>query len=201
MDPTTKPMMPRFKRSFWVAVILLILACIFAEVGFFVIRWPAQWLFLLPAFLFSVIGVVMFAVSVFKDRKVWRTFATQVHLFTVIVLGGAVVALLWLNLKPRVYTTDDRVSDQIIKTTSHGWPFPLHQRYDIKAYVQEYGEFEFGPDLGYSRPYRQFVDQVGISELWPFLPWNLLHWFLMLFVILLICESFLRKARNREGRG
>lgn len=197
MDPTTKPVMPRFKRSFWVAVILLILACIFADVGTFVIRWPAQWLFALPALLFLLIGVVMFAVSVFKDRKVWRRFATQVHLFTVIVLCVTAVALLWLNLKPSVDTTYDRISDKVIKTTSHGWPFPLHHRYDIKAYVQEY---EFGP-LGDSRPYRQFVDQVGILELWPFWPGNLLHWFVILFVILLISESVLRRTRNRQERG
>lgn len=184
-------MTPRFRRSLWVGIILLILGCVFADVATFLTAWPRNALVGLPSLPLILIGLIVFAVSAFKDREVWRSFVRQVNSLTLIVLCVTVGALIWINLTPRAATEQRfRRDDPIMKTTSRGWPFPLHLRVDTTEFQVESG---LGPRES-EYPLRQL--NFTREEFVPWVYWlmNFLHWFLILFVTFLICEGILRRA-------
>lgn len=180
------PMFPRFRQSLWVAIILLILGCAFADVATFLTAWPRSALVGLPTLPLILTGFIVFAVSVFKDRKAWQRFVREGYSLTLIVLCVPLAGLIWINLTPRVDTEPRfRRDDPMIKTTSRGWPFPLHQRVDKTEFQVRVG---LGPrELEY--PLRQ--ESFTREEFVPWIYWlmNVLHWFLILLVILLVCEG------------
>lgn len=182
---------PRFRRSLWVGIILLILGCVFADVATFLTAWPRNALVGLPSLPLILIGLLVFSISAFKDRDVWRSFVRQVHSLTLIVLCVTVGGLVWMNLRPRVDTEPRfRRDDPIITTKSRGWPFPLHLKVDTTEFQAEFG---LGPrELEYPLRQKNFTREEFVP--WVYWLMNFLHWFLILFVILLVCEVILRRA-------
>ncbi len=187
MNLNMLPTVPRFRRSLWVAIILLVLGCVFADVATFLTAWPRSALVALPSLPLILSGLMVFAISVFKDRKTWQRLVRQVHFLTLIVLSVVVGGLIWLNLTPRVDTVERfRRDDPIIKSTARGWPFPLYIKVDTTEFQPQPGpgprESEF--------PLRQNkFTREGFVETSIFWFMNFLHWFLILLVILLVCEG------------
>ncbi|MFZ0060447.1 MAG: hypothetical protein WAL47_00255, partial [Pyrinomonadaceae bacterium] len=185
-----------FRRSLWIAIICLIFGCVFVDVAHFLVGWPGEGLVALPALLLIPIGLIVFAVSVFKDRNLWQRFLRQTHSLTLIVLCVIVGELIWMNLNPRVSTVPRfRRDDPIIKTTARGWPFPLHDSADITNFQTVFG---LGPR---ESEYPLLQTDSRREEFMPWEYWlmNLLHWFLILFVVLLVCEGSYRRLVNDSG--
>lgn len=181
------PMVPRFRRSLWVAIILLVLGCVFADVATFLTAWPRSALVALPSLPLILSGLIVFAISVFKDKKAWQRLLRQIHLLTLIVLCVIVGGLIWMNLTPRVHAVQRfRRNDPIIKSIRRGWPFPLYIRVDTTELQEEVG---LGP-RGSDYPLRQNkYKREGFVETSVYWFMNFLHWFLILLVILLVCEG------------
>jgi hypothetical protein len=197
MNPATPPVIPRFRKSLWVAIICLIFACVFADVAHFLVGWPGEYLVWVPALLLLPIGVIALAVSVLTDRRLWQSFLRQAHSLTLIALCVTLLGLIWLNVRSKVITEQRfRREDPIIITTSCGWPFPLHEKADITKFYVEFGHRQ--PESEYPLPQRDFREE-------KFMPWeywlmNLIHWFLILFVIFLVCQAILRRASKQDVR-
>ena len=187
MNLTMLPAVPRFRRSLWVGIILLVLGCVFADIATFLTTWPRNALVGLPALPLIVSGLIVFAISVFKDRKAWQRLVRQVHSLTLIVLCVVAGALIWLNLAPRVDTLKRfRKDDSIITSTTRGWPFPLYIKVDTTVFQPEHG---LGPrESEYPRRQNKFTRE-GFVETWVYWFMNFLHWFLILLVILFVCEG------------
>jgi hypothetical protein len=168
---------------------MLFLACVFADVAMFLTPWPLNLYVALPTLPLLFFGFILLTISVLRDWRPWRNLAAQAKPLAFVFLLLTAGALVWMNIRPRVFTVPHPFRDDpIVKVTQHGWPFPLASRQDItEFYVPQFGDRSYGHETEYPRMQKEFSREGFVDSFFNW-PLNVLHWFLILLGVLLICE-------------
>ena len=180
----------KFHWLFLVGIVTLTLASLIADVGAFLTPWPLNMYVLALAVLLLFPGGILFVAGAIRDWRALKDLLSRSKGITFLVLALTIGALVYLNLRSRVSTAQHTFEDDpIVIITQRGWPFALSS----KEYVTEFeyvesrrfGEGPPGSDFKYARMQKEFSREgfVDRSFAWPM---NVLHWFLILFGMLVV---------------
>src|SRR5688500_18547636 len=116
----------KFDPRLFIGAILLVLACVAADLAHFVTPWPLNAYVFLAAILLFLFGGFTFVFGVAWSRHALANWfrSLKVADFVPIILAAGLIV--YLNAKPRVSTHQHYFSDaEIVVVTHWGWPFAL----------------------------------------------------------------------------